>query len=127
MAMDASTKMQIEQLKESAAKLLKTAEELERKASFPQVPTGNFWRVDVQFTNWGATYTFLMVRHGSVWFTTGQDERTQKFRSWEKLWEWLEGPDVYAHSALQRLVHTSVDQEVEWGSKPKLGIKRAML
>lgn len=117
------------QLRESAERLIAEADKLERQAKeeakkkLPPNPTTNFWRVDVQFSQWGATYTFLLLKHGTTWYTTGQDARTQKFTSWTKLWEWLEGPDVYAHSRLQKLTHVAGSEEIEHGTKPVLGIR----
>lgn len=115
------------QMRDSAQALLDEAAKLEKQAKqeeLPPVPTGNFWRVDVKFSPGGSTYTYLLLRHGQKWYTTGVDERTAVFKSWNALWEWLEGPDVYSHSELQRLIHSgsTTNGKIEHGLKPKLGI-----
>lgn len=117
-------------LRVSADRLLAEAKRLEDEAkalAIPPKPDRAFWRVDVKFTQYGSTYTYLLMKHGERWYTTGQDDKTQKFQSWRKLWEWLEGPDVYAHSRLQVLVHLADAEEIGGGIKPVLGIERTGL
>lgn len=75
-----------------------------RKADIPGPPptsAGTMFRVEVQFTARGMTYTYLLTRSGGRWYTTGTAEDQKMFKSWEALCAWLNS--TYWHGNLDQL------------------------
>lgn len=78
--------------------------EKDMKTAIPVEPhTFTMFSVDVKFSMRGKSYQFLILRAGTKYFTTGSTDKSAVFESWEALVNWLEGPDVYAHSDLEIL------------------------
>jgi hypothetical protein len=92
---------QLTALKEQQESLARQVVLLERKikASRPAAPPLNqsMWTIDVRFNPGGTLYTYLILRHGRAFYTTGTGE-DKKFPSWDALLDWLGG--MASHSAL---------------------------
>lgn len=56
-----------------------------------------WWTVDVRFTPGGALYTYLVLRHAGMYYTTGTGE-DKRFMTWGALLDWLGG--MASHSAM---------------------------
>lgn len=104
------TKAQIEhelRLNDQLLKELRSRrQDLQRQAqtALPaEPPNYTMFTVSVRFKMRGQRYQFLILRSGKKYFTTGTKVEHRMFDSWEKLCEWLEGPDVYDHSDLEIL------------------------
>ena len=74
---------------------------LERKikTARPAPPlTQRAWTVGVRFTRNGSLYTYLILRHGGKFYTTGTNVQDSVFNNWDDLLVWLDS--VKEHSAL---------------------------
>jgi hypothetical protein len=81
-------------------------QKLIHKQRYPKVPSkadGDMYMIDVKFDPAGKTYRFLLLRTPNGWYTTGTGD-TAHFETWTALVDWLRGPDVHWHGAMQKLL-----------------------
>jgi hypothetical protein len=73
------------------------------KAQRPKAPPShqNRWAIDVRFREGGMLYTFLILRAGGKFYTTGTGD-DKVFFGWDELLHWLDG--MVQHSAMIPLV-----------------------
>lgn len=103
-------------LRRQAIQLVQTARELQEQAKteyqYPKKPAHEFWKISVKFrTSQWNTYTYLVfMPAGSPFiFTTGQDERTTKFKDWHAFVDWLRSDDIVWNGGLDGLNVTGVE------------------
>lgn len=90
----------IEKLRERQVELL-----AQQKVALPAEPPSSctMFTVSVRFKMRGRRYQFLILRSGGRYWTTGTSPGHKRFDSWEKLCNWLEGPEVYDHTNIEIL------------------------
>jgi hypothetical protein len=90
----------IQQLRERQQELL-----AKQKVALPAEPPSSYtmFTVSVRFNMRGRHYTFLILRSGGKYWTTGSGAEHKRFDSWEQLCQWLEGPKVYSHTNIEML------------------------
>ena len=78
-------------------------------------PSSNtMFTVSVRFAMRGKRYQFLILRTERGYYTTGKDSHGY-FPDWRALCQWLEGPDVYSHTALEILKSSGKGLSFETG------------
>jgi hypothetical protein len=110
---------QADELVAKAEEMLAAAKELRKEAStryeYPKRPDWVYAQIKVKFrtSQWNTyTYCLFMPRNLPGIFTTGQDDRTTKFKSWTDFIDWLRSDDIIWNSELYRLVTTSEEVKV---------------
>ena len=92
----AATNKEIEGL---LAKRERLAREIREATDKPCPPDDqNRWAIDVRFNKGGTLYTYLVMRHGRRYYTTGTGD-TGVFNTWKDFLRWLDN-DIAEHSAL---------------------------
>lgn len=91
-----------------------------RRADVPPEPPAQhtMFRVRVRFSTQGPDYTYLLIRTGSRWFTTGTSEEQKKFDSWFALCEWLNS--TMDHSKLD-VLGVDIDHAYATERSPEFG------
>jgi hypothetical protein len=92
-----------EELNRRAAKIRRDL----KAAETPPAPPiyESMFKLVVRFDRNGPEYTYLLMRFGGKFYTTGTQENQKVFKDWEALVTWLR-EETYAHSELVAL-HTS--------------------
>ncbi|UOK18393.1 hypothetical protein SEA_BRUHMOMENT_77 [Arthrobacter phage BruhMoment] len=88
--------------------LIREKQDQAKRRSIPPAPpmgAGGKFTVRVRYQPRGTIYQYLIYRapDGKGWYSTGQGEDGY-FSTWKDFVQWLRRPEVYWHSALQRLV-----------------------
>ncbi|HBH59932.1 MAG TPA: hypothetical protein DDY41_17760 [Arthrobacter bacterium] len=86
-----------------------------RKADLPAPPPAHgsdMFQTLVQFTPGSSTYSYLLIRSGGRWYTTGTHEDQKMFKSWEALCAWLNS--TYSHTNLTALMTTGLSFPTEY-------------
>lgn len=101
-----STQQKLAALKNKAENLAAEIANLERavkKAERPEPSPGDYkWQISVKFRQGGSVYTYLVLRHGDRYYTTGTNQSDRVFASWDEFLTWLDS--AYSHSKLLPLV-----------------------
>jgi hypothetical protein len=127
------TKAQIAQELATNAELMKALRarrhDLQKQAAsaLPAEPPSSctMFAVSVMFKMRGQRYTFLILRSGGRYWTTGTKEGQMVFSSWDALCEWLEGPDVYDHSDIEVLKGAGMQVSFDTGTLVSEDTKQA--
>jgi len=86
---------------ESIEKLQEFVAGIDRdEREFPEPPPGaDRFTIQVKFGRSEKTYTYLLLRSGGDWYSTGGTQ----FKSWDAVVRWLHGPRIVWHSPLYAL------------------------
>ena len=96
-----------ERLQEDATNAIAEARTALKRLDRPQSPGDGHYSINVQFDRRGATYTFLMLIHNEIVYTTAVKDGGQ-FRSFGQFIDWLEGKEPFWTSDILNLVADDV-------------------
>lgn len=86
----------LQDAKASVARAEKALVAMREAKNFPTDPSGThkMFTMKIKFPMNPKVYTFMLVKAGDYWFTTGTSKETKMFTSWKALVEWVRSETV---------------------------------